>query len=59
LIVPHIFSIGLRSGEYGGRNINWHWYLSKRVCSSGDLWNLALSRTTTEFGLRVGSTVSK
>ena len=39
------FSIGLRSGEYGGRNNKSHLCLLTNFSVGTDLWNLALSKT--------------
>jgi len=47
LSVAQTCSMGLRSGEYAGRNTSVHPKDSARASSSGDLWKAALSSTIT------------
>src|SRR5665213_3377226 len=54
LILLHIFSIGFRSGEYGGRNRTLAPACSIRPMVSRCLCGERLSATTTSPGLRVG-----
>ena len=54
LRVAHHCSIGLRSGEYGGRNKSLQSAWANRVCILGDLWKLALSQITTMPGFSLG-----
>ena len=47
----HLFSMGFRSGEYGGRNKTVQPYFSVSSCNTAFLWNVALSRMITEPSL--------
>ena len=40
----HFFSIGFKSGEYGGKNNTLQSYPFAKVCKTDFLWNVALSR---------------
>lgn len=50
LIIPKIFSIGVRLGEYGGKNLNWILPSHSLLTSSG-LWTGELSKIM--YGLEI------
>lgn len=58
LIVSHIFSIGLKSGEYGGRKKRLHPFVARILIISGSLWNEALSGIRTCPGFISGRRIS-
>ena len=57
-MVPKLFSIGLRSGEYGGRKSKVAPAFRMRFRVVLDLWKAALSITTTMFELSSGQSSS-
>ncbi len=51
------FSIGFKSGEYGGKYISWQLTASINSLILKDLWNVALSIITTCPGLSEGQSI--